>query len=145
VLVLTRQNVPMVRSRFSDLTSFGAYIISKEKTKIDKIIIATGSEVSLAIEVQKILLTKGIDSRVISMPSVNLFEAQKESYKEEILPSSIKSRYAIEMGEASHLYKYLGLEGKLFNISRFGLSGKAEEVIADLGFTPEKIVKKILE
>ena len=145
VLVLTRQNVPMVRTKFSDLTSLGAYVISKEKNRIDKIIIATGSEVSLAIEVQKILLTKGFDSRVVSMPSVNLFEAQKDSYKEEVLPSAIKARYAIEMGEASHLYKYLGLEGKLFNISQFGLSGKAGEVIADLGFTPEKIAKRILE
>ncbi|MDD3171378.1 MAG: transketolase [Bacilli bacterium] len=145
VLVLTRQNVPMVRTKFSDLTSLGAYVISKEKNRIDKIIIATGSEVSLAIEVQKILLAKGFDSRVVSMPSVNLFEAQKDSYKEEVLPSAIKARYAIEMGEASHLYKYLGLEGKLFNISQFGLSGKAGEVIADLGFTPEKIAKRILE
>ncbi|HOD60877.1 MAG TPA: transketolase [Bacilli bacterium] len=145
VLVLTRQNVPLVKKEMTNQVEKGAYVVSYEKKKIEKLIMASGSEVSLAIAVQKILWEKGIDSRIVSMPSINLFEKQKESYKNKILPPEITARYAIEMSEASHYYKYLGLKGKLFNINRFGISGKFEEVMADFGFTPHKIAQKIIE
>ncbi|MDY0208893.1 MAG: transketolase [Bacilli bacterium] len=145
VLVLTRQNVPLVKKEMTNQVEKGAYVIGYEKQHIDKLIIASGSEVSLALAVQKILWGKQIDSRIISMPSIYLFERQKECYKNKILPTDVVARYAIEMGEASHYYKYLGLQGKLFNINRFGLSGKFEEVMADFGFTPEKIAQKIID
>ncbi|MDD3107527.1 MAG: transketolase [Bacilli bacterium] len=144
-LILTRQNVPLVKKETTNQVEKGAYVVSFEKKKIDKLIIASGSEVSIALAVQKILWEKEIDSRVVSMPSINLFDKQKDCYKNEILPPEIIARYAIEMGEASHYYKYLGLQGKLFNINRFGISGKFEEVMSDFGFTPEKIAQRILE
>lgn len=144
VLVLTRQNVPLVKYKLTKEVELGAYVVSPERNKIDKLIMASGSEVALAIEVQKILWSKGLDSRIVSMPSMNLFAEQKQCYKDKILPPEIVARYAIEMGEASHFYQYLGLKGKLFNINSFGFSGKAEDVIIELGFTPDKIAQKII-
>lgn len=144
-IILTRQNVNLIKTKYQKSVSYGAYIASPERERIDKIIIATGSEVYLAIEVQKILLDKGIDTRVVSMPSINLFNEQKDAYKEKILPSKIRDRVAIEMGEGSHLYQFIGLDGKLINITSFGLSGKFPEVMSEFGFTPEKIASKIIK
>lgn len=145
VIVCTRQNVN--EYRLDDLvneTAKGAYIISKESKKVDAVLIASGSEVGLAIDVQKELLTKGVDIRVVSMPSIYLFEKQCEEYKKSVIPAG-SDVFAMEMSEAAHYYKYVNGKGELFNISTFGESGKANDVIEYFGFTTEKIAKRILE
>ncbi len=144
VICASRQNMNEVReSDDINLTKFGAYVISKEQNNLDAVIIATGSEVELAINIQKELLNDNIDVRVVSMPSIFLFEKQSDEYKKEVLPNV--DTFAIEMSEAAHMYKYIKGNGKLFNINRFGVSGKAKDVIEYFGFTTKNIKEQILE
>ena len=116
--------------------------MKKEEHKLDGILIATGSEVSLAIKAAQILEEQGLGVRVVSLPSTYLFNKMPKEYQEEILPKNIQKRIAIEMSEASYLYRYIGLNGKLINIESFGRSGKAEEVIKSFGFTVENVVNE---
>ena len=145
VIVTTRQNVNEYRESDNvNETIKGAYVISPEKEKLDGVLIASGSEVGLAIDVQKELLEKGIDLRIVSMPSIFLFEKQDKEYKEKVIPNNTNV-FAIEMSEAAHYYKYVKGKGELFNINVFGESGKAQDVINYFGFTKENIVSKILK
>ena len=141
VIVTTRQNVPTVTGHTDELKN-GGYIVKKEEHKLDGILIATGSEVSLAIKAAQILEEQGLGVRVVSLPSTYLFNKMPKEYQEEILPKNIQKRIAIEMSEASYLYRYIGLNGKLINIESFGRSGKAEEVIKSFGFTVENVVNE---
>ena len=111
--------------------------------QLDAVLIATGSEVGLAINVQEELYKQGVDIRVVSMPSIFLFEKQTEEYKKEVLPENTNV-FALEMSEAAHYYKYINGKGELFNITTFGESGKANDVIEYFGFTKEKISEKML-
>lgn len=143
VICTSRQGLK--ESRLNDdvnYTKKGAYIISKENDSLDAVIIATGSEVSLAINVQKELLLKGVSVRVVSMPSIFLFEKQSVDYRNNILPDV--PTFAIEMSEGAHLYKYINRSGELFNIDKFGVSGKAKDVIDYFGFSVENITERIL-
>ena len=115
-------------------------VSDSEKSTPDGIIIAAGSEVSLAIEAKKILAKDGQDVRVVSMPSMNLFNEQTASYQESILPSTVTKRLAVEMGASMSWYQYVGLHGKVMGIDTFGKSGKGPEVIKDFGFTPQGVV-----
>ena len=145
VIVTTRQNVNEYRDSDNvNETLKGAYVISPEKEKLDGVLIASGSEVGLAIDVQKELLEKGIDLRIVSMPSIFLFEKQDKEYKDKIVPANTNV-FALEMSEAAHYYKYVKGNGELFNINVFGESGKAQDVINYFGFTKEKIASKILK
>lgn len=144
VICTSRQNINEVRKDNSiNYTSKGAYVISKENKELDAVIIATGSEVELAVNIQKKLLVDGIDVRVVSMPSIYLFEKQNEEYKEEVLPNV--STFAIEMSEAAHMYKYIKGNGRLYNINTFGVSAKASDVFKHFGFTVENIKNRIKE
>lgn len=144
VIVCTRQGVKEYRNDDKEnKTSKGAYVISPEKERIDAILIASGSEVGLAIDAQKELLEKGIDIRVVSMPSLFLFDQQSEEYKKEVLPDA--NIFALEMSEAAHYYKYIKGKGQLFNINQFGESGTAQAVIEYFGFTKSNIAKRIEE
>ena len=144
-IVCTRQNVKEFRNDDSEnLTLKGAYVISGEKEKLDAIMIASGSEVELAVGVQEELFKEGIDIRVVSMPSIFLFEKQSNEYKEALLPNNVDT-FALEMSEAAHLYKYIKGKGKLFNINEFGVSGKASDVIKYFGFTKENITNQVLK
>ena len=139
VFVLTRQNVPTIREdKGENLLAYGAYIIHKETEDLERIILASGSEVSLAIEVAKEL--KG--TRVISVPSFFLFEKQSKEYKEKLLPVGIK-RIAIEASDATHFYKYLNEDDILININTFGESASANKVMDYFGFTKDKVLEKI--
>ncbi|TLQ03855.1 transketolase [Pediococcus stilesii] len=148
VLVLTRQNVPFLKQADSSKVEKGAYIISPAKEgQVSGILIATGSEVSLAMEVQRSLLKIGYNMSVVSMPSVNVFNEQSEEYREQVLPSNIKTRVSIEMGSSLGWGDFTGLNGINISIDRFGASGKGSDVIENYGFTAENIVtrlKKIL-
>ena len=138
IIVLTRQSVPLVVPAKVDLNK-GAYILSKEDKRIDGILIASGSEVKLALDAKEVLKAKGYDIRVVSMPCTKLFDKQSKEYKESVLPKYVSRKLAIEMGEANHYYKYVGTFGKVFLLSEFGVSGKAKDVINHFEFTKESI------
>ena len=143
VICTSRQNLNESRDNDDvNLTKFGAYVISKEQQKLDAVIVASGTEVELAIKAQKVLFEKGVDVRVVSMPSIFLFEKQPDEYKNEVLPNV--DTFAVEMSEAAHMYKYIKGLGKLYNINEFGVSGKASDVINHFGFTVEKLTQDIL-
>ena len=144
-LILTRQDVPTLRDdEGENLVLKGGYVIYPEKGNLDLIIMASGSEVSIAINVARDLEEHNIFARVVSMPCLNLFDEQSEQYKDMVLPKGVK-RVAIEASEAAHFYKYLSLDDKLFNINDFGISGKANLVMDYFGFNVEKIKNKILK
>ena len=143
VFVLTRQDVPTVREETEEnLVAKGGYVIYKETGKLEKVLIASGSEVFLAIEVAKELEKEGTPTRVVSLPSFFLFDKQSKEYKEEVLPKGI-ARVAIEASDATHFYKYLNQDDMLINMSTFGLSAKANIVSEYFGFTKEKVLEKI--
>jgi transketolase len=145
-LVLTRQNLPTIEGTVENAyegVSRGAYVISKAKGTPDALLLASGSEVSLAIEAQKALAEENIDVSVVSMPSWDRFEAQDAAYKESVLPSSVKARLGIEMGSSFGFHKYVGLDGDVLAIDRFGASAPGETIIKEFGFTTENVVTKL--
>ncbi|MCD7809044.1 MAG: transketolase [Erysipelotrichaceae bacterium] len=145
ILVLTRQGVENVTHATYEDVCHGAYIVSKEKERLDGILIATGSEVSLAIKAQQQLLKQGQDVRVVSMPSMESFDQQCDEYKESILPNNTRKRLSIEMGSSFGWQKYVGLDGKSLAIDKFGSSAPANVVIENYGFTVENVVKTYME
>ncbi|MDQ0222839.1 transketolase [Streptococcus moroccensis] len=141
-LVLTRQNLTVQEGTDFAQVAKGAYVVHEE-ADFDTILIATGSEVELAVNAAKALAEKGTKVRVVSMPSTNLFDAQDAEYKEEILPNAVRRRIAIEMGATQNWYKYVGLDGAVIGIDTFGASAPAAEVIAKYGFTVENVVETV--
>ncbi len=145
LLVLTRQNLPVLENTKELAATHvekGAYVISPAKDEADGILMATGSEVELAIRTQKELLEQGHDVSVVSMPSLELFEMQSEEYKESVLPRELTKRLAIEMGSSFGWDRFVGFDGGIVAIDRFGASGPGNEVIASLGFTVDNLVKE---
>ena len=144
-VVTSRQVMNECRKEASseNLVSKGAYVVSAEKEKVDAILLATGSEVELAINAQKELLAEGVDVRVVSIPSFYLFDKQSKEYQESVLPKD-KFILGLEMSEAAHFYKYLN-GGKLLNVCQFGASGKASDVIKYFGFTVDNVKKVVKE
>lgn len=147
VLVLSRQNLsvlPKSGELAMEGVRRGAYTISaSEKDIADAILIATGSEVNLAVDAQAELRKAGIDAAVVSMPSWDLFEQQDTDYKESVLPKSVKKRLSIEMGSSLGWHKYVGDEGEVMAIDTFGASAPGEKVISEYGFTIEHVVDKV--
>ncbi|GEK88132.1 transketolase [Alkalibacterium putridalgicola] len=148
MLVLTRQNLPVLagsKELARENLKKGAYVLSPaDKETPDGILIATGSEVSLAMDAQKELKAQGKDVSVVSMPSFDLFEDQSDEYKESVLPSAVKNRVAIEMGSSFGWHKYVKDAGKVMAIDKFGASGNGEAVVEAYGFTPENVVNTFL-
>ncbi len=146
-LVLTRQNLPTIKDtdrNAYDGVSKGAYVISPAgKETPDALLLATGSEVGLAVDAQKALASEGIDVSVVSMPSWDRFEAQSKEYKETILPKQIKKRLGIEMGSSLGWHKYVGDEGDVLAIDTFGASAPGEKIIEEYGFTVANVVAKV--
>lgn len=143
-LVLTRQNLTVEEGTDFDKVAKGAYIVY-DTEGFDTILIASGSEVNLAVKAAKELAAAGTKVRVVSVPSTELFDAQDAAYKEEILPNAIRRRLAIEMGASQSWYKYVGLDGKALGIDTFGASAPAQTVIDNYGFTVENVVKLVNE
>ena len=143
-LILTRQTVPSLDGTGKDALK-GGYIVRKEKGELDLILIGTGSELQLAYEGAKILEEKNIGVRVVSMPSMELFEEQSDQYKSEILPKNITKRLAIEAGTSFGWHKYVGLEGKVISIDSFGASAPANKLFEKFNLTVENLVKTALE
>ena len=142
ILSLTRQNLPNLKQteNLEDINR-GAYVI-KDCENPELILIATGSEVSLALEVSKKLEEENKKVKVVSMPSMELFRMQDDSYKNEILPKNVK-KVSIEMASTFGWSEFTGDDGLNIGIDRFGISGKGEEVQEELGFSVEKIKEKI--
>ena len=142
-LVLTRQNLPQLAGSSKEALK-GAYILEDSaKETPDAIIIATGSEVSLAVNARAELLKEGIDVRVVSMPCMDVFEEQSAEYKEQILPKNVRARVAVEALIDFGWGKYVGLEGKTVTMTGFGASAPAATLFEKFGFTTENGVKAV--
>ena len=139
-IILTRQNLKTVRGCSKNKVKKGGYVLSYEKERLDAILLATGSEVNLAYEAQKVLLEEGIDVRVVSMPSTFLYEKQKPLYKESVLPASCNKVLAIEMGVGDAWYKYAD---DVMEINEFGASGPAGLIIEAYKFTVNDVVNRV--
>jgi transketolase len=142
-LILTRQNVETMENSSVEGVSKGAYVLGKEENHLDAIIIASGSEVNLAMKAKKVLLEKGIDVRVVSMPCQEFFDQQDEQYKEAVLPNAMRKRLSVEMASSFGWHKYVGLDGITMSIDEFGKSAPAQDVIPSYGFTVDGVVENI--
>ncbi|HRV91868.1 MAG TPA: transketolase [Anaerolineae bacterium] len=148
-LILTRQSLPVYdRSQMGDAANLskGAYVLlDTDRIYPDVLLIATGSEVQFAVEAHAKLAEQGIGAHVISMPSWELFEEQSDEYKEFVLPSSVKARVAIEAGISMGWQKYVGPQGTIIGLDRFGASAPYKEIYEHLGFTTDNVVLRALE
>ncbi|SEN85276.1 transketolase [Paenibacillus sp. OV219] len=146
-LVLTRQNLPILEGTAEQARvgiAKGAYVVSEAANgKPQAQLIATGSEVQLAVAAQKALAAEGINVRVISMPSFDLFERQSKEYKDSVILPDVKARLAIEMASPFGWERYVGDQGAVLGINTFGASAKGDRVIAEYGFTVENVVSKV--
>ncbi|MBI5251593.1 MAG: transketolase [Desulfomonile tiedjei] len=146
-LILTRQNVPTIdRARYAAADGLyrGAYVVSDVEGRPDALIVATGSEVSLALQAQERLLAeKGICVRVVSMPSWELFSEQPQEYQESVFPKAIRARLAVEAGSGLGWAKWVGSDGDIISVDRFGSSAPGSEVLKKYGFTVENVMAKV--
>ncbi len=143
VLVLSRQNLPVFNETKANIENLskGAYVLTQTNENPDVILIATGSEVSLATSAKAKLEEDQVSVRIVAMPSWELFDRQSNEYKESVLPSSITKRVSLEMGVSLGWERYVGQEGKVLSIETFGASGTGAEVMNLFGFTTENVVQ----
>jgi transketolase len=144
-LVLTRQKLPVIdRKTFAPASGLarGANILADASGSAPEVIlIATGSEVSIALEAHEQLTNDGIRSRVVSMPCWELFDAQPQSYRDAVLPPSVRARVSIEAASPFGWERYVGLEGAIISVTHFGASAPGPVVMRAFGFTPEHVVE----
>ena len=136
-IVLSRQNLPLIDGSSEEGLNKGAYVVSKEQKEAKFVLIATGSEVSLAVEAQKLLLGKGIDVRVVSMPCMEIFREQPEEYKNEVINLPQEKCISVEMLSSFGWGEWAKYN---YSINSFGASAPAKHVLAHFGFVPEKLV-----
>jgi transketolase len=144
-LLLSRQNLPFVARSDQQLALIrrGGYILSEAAGSAPKVVlIATGSEVGLALESQKALASEGVAARVVSMPCTSLFDSQEQGYRDAVLPPGVR-RVAIEAGVTDYWRKYVGLEGGVVGIDRFGESAPAGDLFKHFGFTVANVVDTV--
>ncbi|CAI8757747.1 transketolase [Methylocaldum szegediense] len=144
-LILSRQNLPHVSRTPAQIDAIrrGGYVLRDCDGTPDAIIIATGSEVDLALKVAEELAGKGKKIRVVSMVSTNVFDAQDAAYRESVLPSAVTKRVVVEAGVSDGWYKYVGFGGKIVGLDRFGESAPAGQLFKEFGFTVENVVKQV--
>ncbi|WP_417428407.1 transketolase [Halpernia sp.] len=144
-IVLTRQGTPVIdQKKYTKAKELekGAYILSDSEKTPDIILMATGSEVQLILEAQEILKKEGIQARVVSFPSWNLFEKQSDAYKEKVFPKSIRKRLSVEAGSSIGWLKYTTDDGDSIGIDKFGESAPGNEVMKEYGFSVENVLQK---
>jgi transketolase len=143
-LALSRQNLPFVKRDEQAIANIarGGYVISSSNGPLQAVLIATGSEVELALKAQTALMEAGIAVRVVSMPCTSVFDAQDAAYRDSVLPRGVK-RVAIEAGVSAGWYKYVGLEGAVVGLDHFGESAPAATLFKEFGFTVENVVKVV--
>ena len=139
-IVVTRQNLAPMQGSSKEALK-GAYVLEDCDGTPDLILIATGSEVELAVEAKNVLEGKGKKVRVVSMPCMDIFEEQSEEYKEAVLPKAVTKRVSIEALSTFGWDRYVGLEGKMVGMTTFGASGPYKELFEYFGFTVENVVK----
>jgi transketolase len=143
-LVLTRQNVPVIdREKYGSASGLarGGYVIADCDGKPDVILIATGSEVHVALEAHETLVIEGINSRVVSLPSWFIFDSQGEEYRESVLPSSVTARVGIEQASTMGWERYVGENGTMIGMTTFGASAPFKDLQKFFGFTPDRVVE----
>jgi transketolase len=151
MLVLTRQNLPTVdRSKYASAEGVrrGGYVLGDCQGEPEVILIATGSELQLAVAAYERLSGEGVKARVVSMPSTNLFDLQDQAYRDSVLPPGVRRRVAVEAAHPMSWYKYTGFDGAIVGIEKFGASAPAEVVFREYGFTVDNVVaqaKALLE
>lgn len=141
-LMLTRQDLPSIENTGAGLEK-GAYVVKDFGVNPELIVMASGSELKLAYDACKVLSEEGKAVRLVSVPSFNLFDMQSKEYREEVLPNSIRKRVSIEVYNDDAWYKYVGLDGKVINLKRFGESGPAKLIFEEFGFTVDKVLEQI--
>lgn len=143
-IILSRQNLPLLDGTGKDALK-GAYVLKDSKKKIpDVLLMATGSEVELIYKAWDILQEKGVDARVISMPSWEVFEEQSDKYKESVIPSAVRKRVAVEAASDFGWYKYTGLDGEVISMHGYGASAPAGQLFDKFGFTVDNVVETAL-
>jgi transketolase len=144
-LLLTRQNVPVLDPEPTRGALRGAYVLAEaEGDEPDAILVATGSEVAVALEARELLTQQGVAVRVVSMPSWEIFDAQDEEYKNSVLPPRVEVRVSVEAGVTMGWERYVGFRGASIGIDRFGASAPGETVLSELGITPENVANTTL-
>ena len=144
-LVLTRQKLPLYDGCAKRALKGGYILKDSKKETPDVILMASGSEVELIFKAADELETKGIDARVVSIPSFEIFNAQDEAYKESVLPNSVRKRVAVEALTSFGWYQYVGLDGKVVSLDTFGASGNAATLFEQFGFTVENVVNETMK
>ena len=138
--VLTRQGIPVLEGTDSDGVSRGGYVLGGGSAQADVILIATGSELQIAVEAKKMLADKNITAAVVSMPCIEWFESQPQDYRDSVLPPTVSARVAVEAGIAQSWYKLVGDCGEIVSIEHYGESADDKTLFREFGFTPEAVV-----
>jgi transketolase len=144
-LIFSRQGLPHMTRDQAQIKAIakGGYILKDSAGQPDAIIIATGSEVELAMGAAETLSARGKNIRVVSMPSTNVFDAQDQAYRDAVLPPSVTQRVAVEAGVTDGWWKYVGSAGQVVGINTFGESAPAGDLFKEFGFTVENVVKHV--
>jgi transketolase len=146
-ILLTRQNIPVLDPGATGGALRGAYVLAGTDAasgEPEAILVATGSEVAVALEARDLLAEKGVAARVVSMPSWEIFDAQDEEYKNSVLPPSVEVRVSVEAGVTMGWERYVGFRGASVGVDRFGASAPGEMVLEELGITPENVANTTL-
>ncbi|BBX52008.1 transketolase [Mycolicibacterium poriferae] len=138
--VLTRQGIPVLEGTDSDGVARGGYVLGGGSAQADVILIATGSELQIAVEAKKMLADKNITAAVVSMPCIEWFESQPQDYRDSVLPPTVSARVAVEAGIAQSWYKLVGDCGEIVSIEHYGESADDKTLFREFGFTPEAVV-----
>ena len=144
-LVLTRQDLPVYERSGPDALRGGYILSDSEKSTPDCILLGSGSEVAQCVQAQALLREQGVDARVVSMPSMELFERQSPEYKESVLPGAVRARVCVEAGSPQSMYRYAGLDGRVIAMESFGASAPYSVLFPHFGFTPEHVAEVALE
>ena len=138
--ILTRQGIPVLEGTDSEGVSRGGYVLGGGSAQADVILIATGSELQIAVEAKKMLADKNITAAVVSMPCIEWFESQPQDYRDSVLPPTVSARVAVEAGIAQSWYKLVGDCGEIVSIEHYGESADDKTLFREFGFTPEAVV-----
>jgi transketolase len=144
-LVFTRQKTAPQARDAGTLAAVrrGGYVLVRERGRLDALIIATGSELALAVEAAALLTEEGVGVRVVSMPCAELFLQQDPEYRESVLPGNVRARVAVEAGHPDYWYRFVGLDGAVVGIDRFGMSAPGPLAMETLGMTVENVVDAV--
>jgi transketolase len=143
-LALTRQNLPVLdgtKEKAADGVAKGGYILADSSAGVPQVVLmATGSELQIAFEARKVLEADGVATRVVSMPSQELFDAQDQAYRDQVLPPAVKARVSVEAGIAQPWYRYVGDAGEIVSIEHYGASADYQTLFKEFGFTTDAVV-----